>query len=316
MKNTVYLFLLMTVLTLFACNNEQSQVQAEIEAAEKLIDEDPTTENAEALIKKYEDYISKNPEDAATNARYLYRSAALYYRMNRFNGATSALFKLINNYNESETTPMAVMFLGDIQLEKLNNQEIAYSTYQSLIEAFPDSEETKKAIEKLPEGINDFDARLAYMGENIYNDSLNRIEYRVANAFISSSEIHAVLMPEAEDSPDKLYKAAEVARSVRAFDKALGLYEIIHERYPDHEKSAQALFMQAFTLDSDMKQIDRAREKYEAFIAQYPEDDFVDDAQVLLENLGKDDEAIIEAITKGKSGSEEKAMPKENVELQ
>ena len=44
--------------------------------------------------------------------------------------------------------------------------------------------------------------------------------------------------------------------------------------------------MRAFTLDSDLKgsMIDPL---YEQFVADYPDDDFVDDAHILLENLGK-----------------------------
>ena len=36
---------------------------------------------------------------------------------------------------------------------------------------------------------------------------------------------------------------------------------------------------------------------YEQFVADYPDDDFVDDAHILLENLGKDDEEIIRSFT-------------------
>jgi len=300
MKNTTYLLLPFLILALFSCQNENDKLLSEIEAFEKQIDEEPTTENAEQMLSMYEDYIKQNPEDAENNPRFLYRSAALLYRMNRFSAAVSALFKNINNYYESATTPMSAIFLGDIQLEKLKNQEVAYSTYQSLIEAFPDSEQAKEAIKKLPQGTPGLDARLKNMAENIYNDSLNRIEYRIANTYIGSNEIYAALLPESASSADKLYKAAEVARSVRSFDKALELYTVIHDKFPDHEKAPQSLFMQAFTLDSDLKRVEEAREKYEAFIKNYPNDDFADDAQVLLDNLGKDDEEIIEAITKGK----------------
>lgn len=305
MKNTTFFLLPLLILSLFSCQSEQDQLLSKIEAFEKQIDEEPTTENAEQMVDLYEQYIKQYPDDAENNARFLYRSAALMYRMNRFSAAISNLFKNINNFYESATTPMSAMFLGDIQLENLKNKEVAYSTYQSLIKAFPESEQAKKAIEKLPEGTPDFDTRLENMAEKIYNDSLNRIEYRIANTFIGSSEIYAALLPESASSADKLYKAAEVARSIRSFDKALELYKVIYDKYPDHEKAPQSLFMQAFTLDSDLKRVEEARDIYKAFISTYPEDDFADDAQVLLDNLGKDDEEIIEAITKGKQNTDE-----------
>jgi TolA-binding protein len=303
---TLYFFAVLSGLILLtACQSEQQKLQDEISAVEKTIDEDPTTENAQALIKRYDAYIDMFPEDHETNARYLYRSAALLYRMNRFSGAINRLNSSLKNHYEASTSPKAVAFLGDIYLEELNNPDNAYSLYQSLIKAFPDSEEAKSVLAKMPGGLPDMESRLKSLGAQIYNDSLNRIEYRIANNFIISSESYSLVLPNAEDTPEVLYKAAEVARSIRSFNKALELYETINSQYPEHEKSSQSLFMRAFTLDSDLRQIDEARKLYESFISQYPDDDFVDDAQVLLDNLGKDDEAIIEAITKGQQNFEQ-----------
>lgn len=63
--------------------------------------------------------------------------------------------------------------------------------------------------------------------------------------------------------------------------------------------------MRAFTLDSDLKRLDEAKALYEQFVADYPDDDFVDDAHILLENLGKDDEEIIRSFTEKNAEAEE-----------
>ncbi|MEN0006956.1 MAG: tetratricopeptide repeat protein, partial [Bacteroidota bacterium] len=74
------------------------------------------------------------------------------------------------------------------------------------------------------------------------------------------------------------------------------IYDQIYENYPDYEKAPQSLFLKAFTQDNDLKRPDEARKLYEEFLERYPEDDFADDTQFLLENLGKDDEEIIKSF--------------------
>lgn len=93
-----------------------------------------------------------------------------------------------------------------------------------------------------------------------------------------------------------LAKASETARVLRQFDKALELCDKIVKAYPNSKEEANALFMKAFTLDNDLKRLDEAKLAYEAFLKKYPNDDFADDAQFLLNNLGKSPEEIIKGF--------------------
>ena len=52
----------------------------------------------------------------------------------------------------------------------------------------------------------------------------------------------------------------------------------------------------AFTLDNDLQRHEEAKELYESFLEKYPDDDFADDTQFLLQNLGKTDEEIIQSF--------------------
>jgi tetratricopeptide (TPR) repeat protein len=95
-----------------------------------------------------------------------------------------------------------------------------------------------------------------------------------------------------------LFRSAEVARSIRSFEKAIMLYDDIITNYPTTEKSAQALFLKAFTLDNELKKFDEAKIIYESFLQKYPNDEFADDTQFLLNNLGKSEEEIIKSFEK------------------
>ncbi|MCB0680023.1 MAG: tetratricopeptide repeat protein, partial [Saprospiraceae bacterium] len=139
-------------------------------------------------------------------------------------------------------------------------------------------------------------AQIDSLRSRLYNDQTNRIDYEVANDFIGVCEIYGLLLPADQHTPDYLHEAAKTAGYIRSFPKALELYEWLYEKYPTHEKAAQALFMMGFTYDNEIKDIDKAKELYEAFIEKYPDNDFADDARFLLENLGKSDEEIISSF--------------------
>lgn len=132
----------------------------------------------------------------------------------------------------------------------------------------------------------------------LYNmtGSDNRLKSNMALQYIITASNYANTMPQDEHTPDLLYKAAELARSIGSYDRALAIYGDIEKNYPSFEKAPTALFMQGFIYSEDLGNEDAARTLYEQFIAKYPENDFADDAEMLLQTLGKTDEEIFQEI--------------------
>lgn len=130
----------------------------------------------------------------------------------------------------------------------------------------------------------------------MYDEATHKVNFQAANDYIRICELFALLQPKNEQSPEYLHKAGETARAVRAFAKAVAIYDKIYTEYPTYEKSAQALFLKAFTYDNDLGDKATAKQLYEEFLQKFPNDDFADDTQFLLDNLGKDDEEIIKSF--------------------
>lgn len=296
MKQILYFLSLIILFAACASDGGDKKLAAEIETLEKEVETQATNENSSSLLEKYTAYVEANPEDHNTNSLYLYRAATLQYRMNRYQGAINFLKQALKNHYEGENTENNVLLLGSIYKDKMRNPDGASATYQCFVEAFPNSEKTPTIKTDYPE-FPTYDARLKDLGNRLMNDSTNRIDYSVANDFINTCELHALILPGNEKSAEYLHKAGETARSIRKFPMALNYYEWICEQYPDHPKAAQALFLQGFTYDNDIKDMEKAKEIYTAFIEKYPNDDFADDTQFLLDNLGKDDEEIIQQFS-------------------
>ncbi|HKK80010.1 MAG TPA: tetratricopeptide repeat protein [Phaeodactylibacter sp.] len=303
MKKSTLPLLLSLLFILAACSSERKAQRSAIQIKEATVDEDPTADNVQTLMQLYQEYRAIYPEDNSFNARYLYREAGLHYRMNQYGQAAELLQATLRNYPDAEVSPQAAYMLGAIYEEKLRQSEPALTIFQAMQKAFPEDSLSAKALQRLPDGIEPAEDRLAKLRQSIFSDSIQRINYRRADAYLSSAELYALLLPNAATSPDVLYQAGEIARAVRNHELALRLYATLYERYPKHENAPKALFMQAFTYDDNLKQFDKAREAYELFLQKYPNDDFADDAQVLLDNLGKKDEEIIDNLT-GKSKSD------------
>ena len=134
------------------------------------------------------------------------------------------------------------------------------------------------------------------LAAGLYDPSSFRPNAIVANDFVSACELYASISPQDANAPTYLFRAAETARSTQNFSKALSLYDVIYQKYPEYEKAPQALFLKGFTLDNDLKQHEQAKEIYESFLEKHPDNEFADDTKFLISNIGKSDDEIIKSF--------------------
>lgn len=92
------------------------------------------------------------------------------------------------------------------------------------------------------------------------------------------------------------YRSAEVVRAMNDPKAAAEIYKRVNQEFPNYSKAGEALFMLAFTYDEDLNDLEKAKAAYEKFINTYPDNGFADDAEMLLQNLGKSDEEILKEL--------------------
>ncbi len=90
-----------------------------------------------------------------------------------------------------------------------------------------------------------------------------------------------------------LFKAAEVASSIQAGNQAILYYDRILVNYPDWSKAPDCLFLKAFMYENLLKNNDEAKRLYQLFIEYFPNHEFADDAQALIDNMGLSPEELI-----------------------
>ena len=98
-------------------------------------------------------------------------------------------------------------------------------------------------------------------------------------------------LPDESIEPDSLFQSAQNLMESNP-QSAVEYYRLFIDRFPDHENAHQAQFLMGFTLSEYMGNYERAAIAFQQLIDNYPESDFVDDAEWMIENMGTPPESL------------------------
>ncbi len=82
-----------------------------------------------------------------------------------------------------------------------------------------------------------------------------------------------------------VFRAADVARGAGEIEKAIILWGLVNRNYEDFERAPEALFLQGFTADQDLRDSARAARYYQYFLQRHSEHYLAKDAELLLQAL-------------------------------
>lgn len=100
--------------------------------------------------------------------------------------------------------------------------------------------------------------------------------------------------PEAEDAPEWLFKALEIAVGYLEPQKTIEIEEQLYKQYPNYDKTPVGMFMLGTMVYEDkLGELGKAKMLYEKLIAEYPDSEFAPVAEQAIINLGKTPEEII-----------------------
>ena len=131
---------------------------------------------------------------------------------------------------------------------------------------------------------------------HVVDEAQGKIDTAKAHQYLAWAESVYSLYPQDTANAKVWEKAGTVAKFMGRYELAMQFYQYMLDRYPQTGAAGMAAFLKAFTLDNDLQQEEAAKTAYQAFLAQYPNHDFADDAQFLLDNIGKSEEEMIRAL--------------------
>ncbi|MFQ5448910.1 MAG: tol-pal system YbgF family protein [Saprospiraceae bacterium] len=120
----------------------------------------------------------------------------------------------------------------------------------------------------------------------------------VALQLVTKSEQFAKEFPRDSLTPVLLFKAADVAKGLGRFGKAVQLWGTVWRQYPQYEKAPMALFLQGFTFDSDLRDAPMATKYYREFLQQFPENPLAEQVKQLIAVVEQNPEDLIKSFEK------------------
>jgi tetratricopeptide (TPR) repeat protein len=282
--------LLSASLLLSACTQQQDKDLQAIEALEAQLTQKFEQAAADSLLVRYSAYERSYPADSSRVAAYRFASARLLLQLQRYESSANRLLELLRARQGSAA---AAQLLAEIYETKLDQPQTALAVRQAMLLTWPQDSVSQQLSASLS-GIQPVQARLDTLLLKLVSPDDGSISYLIADAYMQQAEAFAAVAGPVDLSARLLYKAAEIARALQAYPRAIANYQWIVQQFPGTDWGAKASFMMAFTYDEDLKQLELARKAYEAFLAAYPNDPFAGDAAMLLDNLGKSDAEIME----------------------
>lgn len=153
-------------------------------------------------------------------------------------------------------------------------------------------------------------SNIKLLEDSLFSDQSKMIDKTIAKDLVDAYVLYTNEIPEDEKAGEYLFKAGDLALNLNMPKKAIELFDRVMNEYPDYEKVPQCLFLKGYVFENDLKDLVVAKKIYEEFLEKYPDDEFADDAEVSIRNLGKSPEELIKEF---EERAKQQEQEKENV---
>ncbi len=115
----------------------------------------------------------------------------------------------------------------------------------------------------------------------------------IAEKLVSLYMIRVDSMEKDSLRPDYLFKAADVSINLDNHSRTLLLLNRMINEYPRHEKAAMSQFLKGFVYENQLNDTALAHKAYEEYLHRFPDGEFIQEAVLAIQNLGKSPEEFI-----------------------
>ncbi|MBU0765473.1 MAG: tetratricopeptide repeat protein [Bacteroidetes bacterium] len=134
--------------------------------------------------------------------------------------------------------------------------------------------------------IDELEAKMAEITEQGFD---RQLAAEAIGAYIGFAEKY----PDDVMAVEYYFKAAKICMSLELGSQAIMYFNHVETKYPQSERAALSIFMQAFVYETVVRNLNKAEEYYRKFIDKYPDHEFANDARISIEQLGMSPEELI-----------------------
>ncbi|MFN8165182.1 MAG: tetratricopeptide repeat protein [Bacteroidia bacterium] len=131
--------------------------------------------------------------------------------------------------------------------------------------------------------------------KSLINDSTRSLRMDTALTVIADYLEYVKTYPKDTLSESYLLKAADVANGIKDYNRSVEILDRLLKEYPNSKRIAQAIFMQAFIYETNIRNVEKAKEKYKDFLNRFPDHAMAEGAKASLNQLeqGLSDEDMV-----------------------
>lgn len=283
-----------------SCKNNNAISNENITKIEKQIAASPEDSKLYAeLNKEYKKLLEDKRMPDTQREMVLEHAYKFFQNHNQNSYAIPYLMELLKNYGDHKLNERILDMITIFDTGK--KDEIADVLKMIYINKFPDDKtNTDKFRAQIGNMEMNFDTFMLNLGKKIFDPitTTGKLDTKLAKDYVNNAEAFVLLNPEDKRSPEYLFKAAEIAHSLKSINKTFELYDWILDKYPNYDKAPTVLFLKGFVLSDDLKNYDEAGKVYDLFLQKYPNSDLVEHVKTLKKYLGKSDEEMLKMIEK------------------
>lgn len=129
-----------------------------------------------------------------------------------------------------------------------------------------------------------------------FDDNTNNYNHKVALKTLNEYQIFIENYPNDSLTPNYLYLSGQLSKSINLFGEAIRMFETLIKEHPEFNDVSKAQFLIGMIYENNIQDTLKAKAAYQEFIEKYPQDELVDDAQFLIQNLSLSDQELIEFL--------------------
>lgn len=227
-----------------------------------------------------------------SNTKYETRNAAIYeniadmaYENKDYSQASYYYMLAMKADPNIESKKTIVHTLIEISGTQMGNKAVADMFKLAFVEAYPNepqAEDYKKSLS----AVNSLGNLLTIFKSN-QAKSEGGVSDPVTGQIVDGSEIYATVLSEKKDAAEKIIEAI-MNLMYRNPKRSVDFIDWLTTKYPDAEEAGNAAFLRAFVYENMLQDTVSAKAYYRKFIADHPDHEFAEQAQMLLDNIGKE----------------------------
>lgn len=285
------------VVFIWGCDQTNDTALSEkIARLEKTVDASSGQKQTNELLDAYSEFVYSSDESASSRRKMLKKAYEFAKNVGNNDRIIEFASRSLLDFPKDKGREEKVLDLISIH-EKAGKSVVANVLKHAFMENYPNSPKADSLKNTVEDQHMSTDSIMVDLGKKVkLSPGTTGINTLMATIYVEACKAYATVLPERENAPKLLFNAAQLTTTMRQFDKTIGLYDWIVDKYPDTDDAPVALATKGFILDNDLKDMDKAKEIYRQFIEKYPDHNLTGQIQFLLENLGKSNEELLKQL--------------------